>query len=904
MKNNRAGGGRGRGGHKENSVGAAHNNQNSSYGGGPRGNKWTPSAPNFANVAANVGATTPSSNTTTSKESINNSATDLSANIASPQAVNPHNPLLFILTNFVGIKVEVTIKSGTVYEGICHTCSTDGDVGICLKMVRKQLANSSANATPKYEGEVIKSLVILGKDVVAISAKDVDFSILARGPVERDSFQTDTAISGSGGDVKERTLQKWTNDGDAEALPNDTFGETHIGQWNQFEVNERLYGVTTDFNEDDYTVKIDKNVPDYKKREVEAVRLANEIEKSATTASGNAHLIEERGGALTEDLDEEGRYSAVLQSGRYVPPAQRRQGSNSAAARPNAWATPPQQQSHQLQQKSSSPIGAATTAATNSSHQKPPVPPPSTTQPTQASKSHPSSSRPTPVINPATATAASATPAISPAPVSVPAVPAVSAIVAPNGNKGNSNTTTPSQAPKSAPAIKSPDLNLDASTAPMASTRPSASALSKLSSDRKLASPAATALVKSPDELVEDVRQFVVKEQARVGKEKDHLQARKRDLMQQEKDVILIGFKKFSETFQLKTPVPDELKPILKKTGDISATSTASKIDERKKYSSVSPTTSSNTSALNEQKPAVSASSKSSKSTAASTQIKPSFGPSTSASTTNVRNSPSPPAKAPKIKEFKFNLDATEFRPAGAAEFIPQAAPHPVPMPFVPPPIFVPHMPPQPFMQPMPEKNGMLPEKTPFIMNRNPTAPQGAMKEMVMKNFNRRSTSGTKAQHVPPHWPGKVMNQIPVDPQHFGFAYPQHMQPYQYQRPNVMGRPPQAPFVPMQAFPHAPLQYFVPQFPPGGPNPMYQPQMIPPQPGGRVYSQKGHNMQPGYRPDMYAPGPGGRPPAFVPAPQYQQPPMMYPPEMIAMQPNMMVAPMEWAPDQIAYVQLQ
>ena len=195
--------------------------------------------------------------------------------------------------------MEVTIKNGAVYEGICHTCSTDGDIGICLKMARKQLAP----AATKSDSELIKNLVIVGKDVYAISAKDVGFDVLSRATIDRDgmahsltmfintpswvnsrtlqhvAFQTDTAISGGGGDVKERTLQKWTGDAESEAASNDTFGESHIGRWDQFEANERLYGVTTDFNEDDYTVKVDKNTPDYKRREAEASRLASEIEK-------------------------------------------------------------------------------------------------------------------------------------------------------------------------------------------------------------------------------------------------------------------------------------------------------------------------------------------------------------------------------------------------------------------------------------------------------------------------------------------------------------------------------------------------------------------------------------------------------------------------------------------------
>jgi PAB1-binding protein PBP1 len=76
--------------------------------------------------------------------------------------------------------------------------------------------------------------------------------------------------------------------------------------WDQFETNERLYGVKTNYDESFYTTTIDKSHPDYKKRVAEADRIAREIE--GTTAM-NAHVAEERGGKAADDnsLDEESK---------------------------------------------------------------------------------------------------------------------------------------------------------------------------------------------------------------------------------------------------------------------------------------------------------------------------------------------------------------------------------------------------------------------------------------------------------------------------------------------------------------------------------------------------------------------------------------------------------------------
>ena len=68
--------------------------------------------------------------------------------------------------------------------------------------------------------------------------------------------------------------------------------------WDQFEANQRLYGVTTNYDEAFYTTTIDRSHPEYKQREARAERLAREIEGSTAM---NAHVAEERGLKLPDD---------------------------------------------------------------------------------------------------------------------------------------------------------------------------------------------------------------------------------------------------------------------------------------------------------------------------------------------------------------------------------------------------------------------------------------------------------------------------------------------------------------------------------------------------------------------------------------------------------------------------
>ncbi len=49
------------------------------------------------------------------------------------------------------------------------------------------------------------------------------------------------------------------------------------GTWDQFATNEKLFGVTTSFNEDEYTTKLDRSAKDFKEREKRAEKIAAEI---------------------------------------------------------------------------------------------------------------------------------------------------------------------------------------------------------------------------------------------------------------------------------------------------------------------------------------------------------------------------------------------------------------------------------------------------------------------------------------------------------------------------------------------------------------------------------------------------------------------------------------------------
>ncbi|CAG8532089.1 14193_t:CDS:10 [Funneliformis caledonium] len=219
-----------------------------------------------------------------------------------------HDRLMFLLVNFIGMNVLVTVKNGAKYQGLLKTASTNGELGVVLKMARKVLTKAEEKTV---QNRVIPTYIIMAKDLMEIHACEVDFSACEKLLSEREGsgavFLTDTDISGR---VEGRLeFREHSNN----------------VSWDQFAVNEQLFGIKTDFNEEIYTTKLDRSRADFKERERQAIAIANEITRSSTT---NVHMLEERGIMIEESqMDEEDKYGAVVRSrdpSKYMPPQLRK----------------------------------------------------------------------------------------------------------------------------------------------------------------------------------------------------------------------------------------------------------------------------------------------------------------------------------------------------------------------------------------------------------------------------------------------------------------------------------------------------------------------------------------------------------------------------------------------------
>ncbi|XP_030525467.1 polyadenylate-binding protein-interacting protein 3-like isoform X2 [Rhodamnia argentea] len=233
-----------------------------------------------------------------------------------------HDRLVYFSTHLIGHHVEVQVKNGSIYSGIYHAANVDKDMGIILKMAR--MIKDGSVQLPRANTESLdkafaKTLVIPAKELVQVIAKD--FSVAGDGlsnelqSEKQQEILIDSYISQARHVDLERELKPWMPDEDDPQCPEleNVFDGPWDRGWDQFEVNEVLFGVKSTFNEDLYTTKLERG-PQMRELEREAGRIAREIEGEETQ---DLHLAEERGVRFPEsfDIDEETRFSSVYRGG-------------------------------------------------------------------------------------------------------------------------------------------------------------------------------------------------------------------------------------------------------------------------------------------------------------------------------------------------------------------------------------------------------------------------------------------------------------------------------------------------------------------------------------------------------------------------------------------------------------
>ncbi|KAF8083830.1 hypothetical protein N665_0750s0016 [Sinapis alba] len=228
------------------------------------------------------------------------------------------DPFVYLTTCKIGHRVQVHLKNGSVYSGIFHAADMENKFGIILKMaslIREASLRGMKPRSPLVSKPPSKIFIIPADEVVQVIAKDIPvYSNNVSSSAQREKpleLLTDSSISLSCHVDSERELEPWVPDEDVPDCPDleNVFDDPWKRGWNQFEVNETLFGVTSTFDEELYTTKLERG-PRTRELEEKALRIAREIEGENTR---DLHVAEERELQLSEkfDIDEETKYSSV-----------------------------------------------------------------------------------------------------------------------------------------------------------------------------------------------------------------------------------------------------------------------------------------------------------------------------------------------------------------------------------------------------------------------------------------------------------------------------------------------------------------------------------------------------------------------------------------------------------------
>ena len=244
------------------------------------------------------------------------------SNESSTPDQHAHDRLVFLAATFSGCSCQVTTKTGEKFTGIFSSLSTDSqDSRFALKMSRKLPQDPDHDLDDQYEfdgygSDYFKNFSLIDVIDLSVSNASIDkiqaktpngkidlYPILAAffhakiPPGHGPTFRTDADISGNLA-VRQRELQPWQPDPQDNLTLSLNNGENSSG-WDQFAINEKLYGVKSDYDENFYTTSIDRSHPEYRQRAAAADRKAREIE--AGSMASHAHKAENEDATDEED---------------------------------------------------------------------------------------------------------------------------------------------------------------------------------------------------------------------------------------------------------------------------------------------------------------------------------------------------------------------------------------------------------------------------------------------------------------------------------------------------------------------------------------------------------------------------------------------------------------------------
>ena len=216
-----------------------------------------------------------------------------------------------LILNSIGEKIHIDLISGDAIEGLLYTIDPINNEYLIINNPRRL----SRTGIPLFLKESL--LKIYFKEILSIN-----YQININIPQEKNNnknnaFIVDSQIAKKNINIKkEEKLVKYeikAEDKNNKYI-NQTLEDEEDTNWDQFELNKKVYNVISTYDENLYTTKLDKNKITEEDKKF-ADKMYNEI-MNTNKDEKNVHILEDRGVIQQKDndMDEEDKYSSVIKN--------------------------------------------------------------------------------------------------------------------------------------------------------------------------------------------------------------------------------------------------------------------------------------------------------------------------------------------------------------------------------------------------------------------------------------------------------------------------------------------------------------------------------------------------------------------------------------------------------------
>ena len=212
-----------------------------------------------------------------------------------------------LIMNSLGEKIRINLISGDTIEGLLYTIDSINNEYLIINNPRR----FSRTGIPLFLKESL--LKIYFKEILSIN---YEINNLILDNKKNNEFFSDSQISKKHyKSKKEEKLVKFElKEEDKDKYLNQKLEDENDENWDQFELNKKMYNVVSTYDENLYTTKLDKN-----KISEEDKKYADKMYKEIMSSSKNeknVHILEDRGIIKQKDdeFNEEDKYSSVIRN--------------------------------------------------------------------------------------------------------------------------------------------------------------------------------------------------------------------------------------------------------------------------------------------------------------------------------------------------------------------------------------------------------------------------------------------------------------------------------------------------------------------------------------------------------------------------------------------------------------